>query len=60
MATKKATKSIVTPIDQRETFVSAAKAVSDSDGVSMEEKLLTLYRIQQADTAIDKIHLLRG
>ena len=32
MATKKATKSIVTPIDQRETFVSAAKAVSDSDG----------------------------
>lgn len=60
MATKKATKSIVTPIDQRETFVSAAKAVNDSDGVSMEEKLLTLYRIQQADTAIDKIHLLRG
>jgi len=60
MATKKANKAIVTPIDQSETFVSAVKSVTESDGVSMEEKLRTLYKIQQADTAIDKIHLLRG
>ena len=60
MATKKANKAIVTPIDQSESFVSAVKSVTESDGVSMEEKLRTLYKIQQADTAIDKIHLLRG
>ena len=60
MATKKANKAVVTPIDQSETFVSAVKAVTESDGVSMEEKLRTLYKIQQADTSIDKIHLLRG
>ena len=60
MATKKANKAIVTPIDQSETFVSAVKSVTESDGVTMEEKLRTLYKIQQADTAIDKIHLLRG
>ena len=60
MATKKANKAIVTPIDQSETFVSAVKSVTESDGVSMEEKLRTLHKIQQADTAIDKIHLLRG
>ena len=60
MATKKANKAIVTPIDQSETFVSAVKSVTEADGVSMEEKLRTLYKIQQADTAIDKIHLLRG
>ena len=60
MATKKANKAIVTPIDQSETFVSAVKSVTESDGVSMEEKLRTLYKIQQADTSIDKIHLLRG
>lgn len=60
MATKKATKAIVTPIDQRETFVSAAKIMNDTDSVSMKEKLLTLYKIQQTDTKIDKIYLLRG
>ncbi|MCF0178449.1 MAG: hypothetical protein HUJ90_07455 [Bacteroidales bacterium] len=60
MATKKATKPIVTPIDQRETFVSAAKSLNDADGVSMEEKIHILYKIQQTDSRIDQIHLLRG
>lgn len=59
MATKKANK-IVTPIDQRETFVSLQKNLSDTDSIAMEQKLRTLYHIQQTDTKIDKIHLLRG
>lgn len=60
MATKKANKAIVTPIDQKETFVSASKVMNESDGISMEEKLHTLYKIQQTDTNIDQIHLERG
>src|SRR5574344_719017 len=50
---------VETPIDERETFVSLSKNISDSEA-SMEVKLHTLYRIQQTDTKIDKIHLLRG
>ena len=63
MATKKVKQTkveIVTPIDERETFVSVAKSVSDADGITMDEKLRTLYQIQLKDTAIDKIHLQRG
>ena len=60
MATKKK-QAIVTPIDERETFVSVAQAETGaSDGVTMDEKLRTLYQIQLKDTAIDKIHLQRG
>ena len=55
----KKTKKIETPIDQRETFVSIQKNFADSD-LSVAEKLKTLYALQQADTAIDKIHQLRG
>ncbi|MFA6894929.1 MAG: C4-type zinc ribbon domain-containing protein [Bacteroidales bacterium] len=60
MATKKANNVIVPPIDERETFVSLSKNISDSDGATMELKLRTLYQIQLTDTKIDKIHLLRG
>ena len=60
MATKKVKQTIVTPIDERETFVSVAKSVNDADGITMDEKLRTLYQIQIKDTAIDKIHLQRG
>ena len=63
MATKKVKQTkveIVTPIDERETFVSVAKSVNDADGVTMDEKLRTLYQIQLKDTAIDRIHLQRG
>ncbi len=52
-------KKVETPIDQRETFVSIQKNFADSD-LSVEEKLKTLYALQQADTAIDKIIQLRG
>ena len=55
----KKTKKIETPIDQRETFVSIQKSFADSD-LSVEEKLKTLYELQQADTEIDKILQLRG
>ncbi len=55
----KKTKKIETPIDQRETFVSIQKNFADSD-LSVPEKLKTLYVLQQADTAIDKILQLRG
>ena len=55
----KKTKKIETPIDQRETFVSIQKSFADSD-LSVGEKLKTLYILQQADTAIDKILQLRG
>ena len=58
MATKK-TKKFETPIDQRETFVSIQKTFADSD-LSVEEKLKTLYELQNADTEIDKILQLRG
>ena len=52
-------KKVETPIDQRETFVSIQKNFADSD-LSVEEKLKTLYALQQADSAIDKILQLRG
>lgn len=55
----KKTKKIETPIDQRETFVSIQKSFADSD-LGVGEKLKTLYALQQADTAIDKILQLRG
>ena len=55
----KKTKKIETPIDQRETFVSIQKSFADSD-LSVAEKLKTLYVLQQAATAIDKIYQLRG
>jgi len=58
MATKK-TKKFDTPIDQRETFVSIQKNFADSD-ISVSEKLMTLYALQQVDTQIDKILQLRG
>jgi len=60
MSTNKVNNTIVTPIDERETFVSVAKSISDSDGITMEEKLRTLYNIQVTDTEIDDILLQRG
>lgn len=58
MAVKKI-KKVDTPIDQRETFVSIQKNFADGE-ISAQEKLKTLWDLQQADTAIDKIHQLRG
>ena len=47
------------PIDNRETFVSLQKSFADSD-MPVEEKLKTLYQLQEADSEIDKIIQLRG
>lgn len=58
MATKK-TKKIDTPIDNRETFVSIQKSFADSE-ISVEEKLKTLYALQQVDSEIDRIFQFRG
>ena len=59
MATTKKTKKIVTPIDERETFVSLQKNFADTES-NTEEKLKTLYELQEADIAIDKLVQLRG
>ena len=58
MATKK-TKKVEIPIDQRETFASIQKSFADSE-IPVEEKLKTLYALQQVDTQIDRILQLRG
>lgn len=58
MATQKI-KKVEAPIDQRETFVSLQRNFADSE-ISVEEKLKTLYELQKADSAIDKIIQLRG
>ena len=58
MATKKTTK-VATPIDERETFVSLQKSFAESEQ-STQEKLKTLYELQAADNAIEKLVQLRG
>lgn len=58
MATTKI-KKVETPIDERETFVSLQKSFADGE-VSVQEKLKTLYDLQEADNAIEKIVQLRG
>lgn len=58
MATEKKVKKVETPIDQKETFVSLQKSFVESGNV--EEKLRTLYDLQQADNALEKLMQLRG
>lgn len=48
------------PVYGDETFISIQKSVGDSSDMSMETKLRLLYELQQTDTKIDKILLLRG
>jgi len=63
MATpKKKIVMVETPIDNRETFVSLSTSMKNqnNDEVTMESKLRSLYMIQQTDSKIDEIHLLRG
>lgn len=57
--TSKNTQKVVIPVDERETFVSLGKNFADSDA-GVEEKLKTLYQLQQADNEIGKIVMLRG
>ncbi len=49
---------IDTPIDGG-TFISLQKSSVEGD-LSMESKLYLLYKLQQTDSKIDQIHLLRG
>lgn len=49
---------IDTPLDGG-TFISLQKSSVEGD-LSMESKLYLLYKLQQTDSKIDKIHLLRG
>ena len=58
MATTK-TKHVQTPIDERETFVSLQKSFAETEQ-SVQEKLRTLYELQVADSAIDKLVQQRG
>jgi len=58
MATAKSKSTIETPLDGG-TFISLQKSSNEGD-LSMETKLHLLYNLQQTDSKIDKIHLLRG
>jgi predicted nucleic acid-binding Zn-ribbon protein len=58
MATAKTKSTIEPPLDGG-TFVSLQKTHNEGD-LSMETKLHLLYQLQQTDSKIDQIHLLRG
>ena len=59
MATTKKTTKVVTPIDERETFVSLRKNFAESEQAA-QEKLKMLYELQATDMEIDKLVQLRG
>lgn len=59
MASIKTTSKVVTPVDAHETFVSLRKNFAESEQ-SAQEKLKTLYELQNADNAIEKLVQLRG
>ncbi len=59
MAVSKKTTKVVTPIDERETFVSLSKTFADSEQ-GVHEKLKALYELQAVDIEIDKLSQLRG
>ena len=59
MATTKKSTKPVAPVDERETFVSLQKTFAESEQ-STQEKLKTLYELQEADNAIDDLVHLRG
>jgi len=54
--TKKNTKVVPTPMDERETFVSLQKSFAETEQ-STQEKLKVLYELQAADVAIDELVL---
>ena len=59
MASTKTTAKVQTPIDERETFVSLQKSFAQTEQ-SVQEKLKTLFELQEADNAIEKLVQLRG
>ena len=60
MATSKKTNTVIPPVVEGETFTSLQIAKDLGSDVSMETKLRLLYKLQQTDSQIDKIYLLRG
>jgi len=58
MSAAKTKAHIETPLDGG-TFISLQKSSVEGD-LTMESKLYLLYKLQQTDSKIDKIHLLRG
>lgn len=60
MATSKQNNQIVPPVVEGETFASLQISKNMDSDISMETKLHLLYQLQQTDTQIDKIYLLRG
>lgn len=60
MATSKKNNSVVPPVVEGETFASLQIAKNLDSDVSMETKLRSLYKLQQTDSKIDQIYLLRG
>ena len=59
MATTKKTTKVVTPVDERETFVSLRKNFAENEQAA-QEKLKMLYELQATDIEIDKLVQLRG
>ena len=60
MATTKKNNTVMPPVVEGETFTSLQIAKDLGSDVSVETKLRLLYRLQQTDSKIDKIYLLRG
>lgn len=60
MATSKKNTTVKAPIVQGETFASLQIAKNLDSDMSMETKLHLLYDLQQTDSKIDKIYMLRG
>ena len=60
MATSKKNNTVATPIVEGETFASLQIAKNLDSDMSMETRLRLLYKLQQTDSKIDKIYLLRG
>lgn len=59
MASIKKKVNVPTPIDERETFVSLRKNFAENEQLA-QEKLKTLYELQNTDIEIDKLFQLRG
>lgn len=59
MSTPKKSKTVLTPVDERETFVSLRKNFAESEQ-DTQAKLKTLYELQKVDSDIDKLVQMRG
>ncbi len=60
MATSKKNNTITPPVVEGETFASLQISKNMDSDISMETKLRLLYRLQETDSKIDQIYLLRG